>query len=196
MRFFCSFIFVILTVSLFSCVYTKDLFSFNYDKNKGGEIGTGDFIQLTDGSIIKGDLQKFKLGLGLLNKAGTITLNDTKYDAKDIVVFQMDSAYYRKVPGIKHFMQRKKVGKINLYYQHFRQSGTDSRGRAYSDEYDIHYIQKGNNGLPQKFTLKLLSEMVADNPKASGLVEEYIKAKRKDKRDSLLDKAIDTYNYE
>ena len=171
-------IYFLFSIALFSCVYSKDVFTLKYDKNKGGEIGAGDFIQLTNGHIIKGDLQKFKLGLGLLNKAGAITLNNTKYDAKDVVVFQMDSNYYRKVPGIKHFMQRKKVGKINLYYQHFNLSGTDYKGRMTHDEYDLHYIQKGTNGLPVKFSVKLLSEMVADNPRASAFYQRIYKSKK------------------
>ena len=187
--------YTLLCVSFIGCVTSKDIFSFNYDLNKGGEIGTGDFIQFKDGRIEKGEIQKFKLGLGVLNKLGSVTLNNIKYDVKDISVFQIDSNYYRRVPGIKNFMQRKKGGKINLYYQHIRSSGTDSKGSSYVTEYDVYYIQKGLTNEVQKFSVKLLSEMVSDNVKATGVLANYGKANNKDKR-LILDKTIDTYNSE
>ena len=70
----------------------------------------------------------------------------------------------------------------------------DSRGRPYKDVYDLHYIQKGASAEVQKFSIKLLSEMVKDNAKAMSFLEEYKKAKKY--KGSFLDKAIDTYNYE
>jgi hypothetical protein len=188
MRSFILYIYLLLSIFLLSCVYSKDVFSLHPDKNNGGEIGAGDFIQLNDGRIIKGEIQDFKVGFGLINRTGTITINNTKYNAVDIAIFQDDSNYYRKFPGEKYFMERRKVGKINLYYRHFKISG------KYPDEYDLHYIQKGAGDVIQKFSVKLLAEMVADNPKASGFVEEYIKAKKKNA--GLLDQAIDTYNNE
>jgi hypothetical protein len=185
---------VLSCICVSSFAMSQDIVRFSFDANKGCEVGAGDFIQLKDGTVIKGDIQTFKLGLGILNKAGSVTLNNKEYDANDIAVFQADSNYYTKVSGIKHFMQRKKAGKINLYYQHIRKSGMNSRGSSYIDEYDLHFLQKGAGVEIQKFSIKLLAEMLSDNPKALSFLEEYKKAKRRDRDDGLLDKAIDTYN--
>ncbi len=189
------FIFYIVIVTTFnSCVTDKDIFRFNFDSNKGGTGDVSDFIEFNDGRIIKGDISKFVLHVGLVGRnSSTVTMDNVKYNTSDIKIFQVDSNYYRKMPSAKYFIQRKRGDKVNLYYKHVSKSGTDSRGRPYGTEYDLHYLQKGNDGEIKEFSVKTLVEMVSDNQQALNYIEEY-KNKSNKNRDQYLGKAIDAYN--
>ena len=188
----------VLSITIASCttVRTSEVVNLGFDAKKGGS-ADGDFIQLNDGKIMRGTVDKFKLQLGLINKnKGTVTMDNVAYRSNDIMAFQQDSTYYRKLKGTTYFMQRKKAGKINLYFRHFSAEGyTDSKGKyKVSSAYDLHWLQKGMDGEIQKYNLKLLESMVLDNAEATDLINTYKEAKNRNKKDSDLDKAIDIYN--
>jgi hypothetical protein len=194
----------LLVLNLFLCfaivscvsVKTSEVLNLNYDVSKGAEDG-GDFIEFLDGKIIKGEIEKFKLQLGLINKnKGAITMDKVSYKSNDILAFQMDSSFYRKLKGTTYFMQRKKAGKINLYFRHYSsESGVDSKGKSYFyPAYDLHWLQKGFDSEIQKFNVKLLATMVADNVEAYNLVTKYENTKRRNRSDTDIDKAINIYN--
>ena len=188
----------VLSITIASCttVRTSEVVNLGFDAKKGGS-ADGDFIQLNDGKIMRGTVDKFKLQLGLTNKnKGTVTMDNVAYRSNDIMAFQQDSTYYRKLKGTTYFMQRKKAGKINLYFRHFSAEGyTDSKGKyKVSPAYDLHWLQKGSDGEIQKYNLKLLESMVLDNAEATNLINIYKEAKNRNKKDSDLDKAIDIYN--
>ena len=188
----------VLSITIASCttVRTSEVVNLGFDAKKGGS-ADGDFIQLNDGKIMRGTVDKFKLQLGLINKnKGTVTMDNVAYRSNDIMAFQQDNTYYRKLKGTTYFMQRKKVGRINLYFRHFSAEGyTDSKGKyKVSPAYDLHWLQKGSDGEIQKYNLKLLESMVLDNAEATNLINIYKEAKNRNKKDSDLDKAIDIYN--
>ena len=188
----------VLSITIASCttVRTSEVVNLGFDAKKGGS-ADGDFIQLNDGKIMRGTVDKFKLQLGLINKnKGTVTMDNVAYRSNDIMAFQQDSTYYRKLKGTTYFMQRKKAGKINLYFRYFSAEGyTDSKGKyKVSPAYDLHWLQKGSDGEIQKYNLKLLESMVLDNAEATNLINIYKEAKNRNKKDSDLDKAIDIYN--
>ena len=193
--------YIIVCVAFTSCVTVKtsEVVNLGFDANKGSNAG-GDFIELNDGKLIRGTIDKFKLQLGLINKnKGTVTLDNIEYRSNDIMAFQKESDYFKKLKGTTYFMQRKKVGKINLYFRHFSaETRTVTRGsftRMVTDPaYDLHWLQKGLDGEVQKFNLKLLESMVLDNAEATNLIHNYKKAKNRNKKDSDLDNAIDIYN--
>lgn len=183
----CSFI----LITIPSCVGSKQVFNLHYDRDKGKQAGIDDFVKLNDGTVVKEDVQKSKIHLGI-SKNGTITTANKTYDVKDVTAYQMDSIFRLKATGKKYFYGRKKSGRINLYYRHFTERGTDTKGRFYDYSYDLHWLQKGDDGSVQMFSVKLLSEMVADNSQAVAFIDQYKSSRKKDS--SLLDMAIDTYN--
>ena len=191
----------VLSITIASCttVRTSEVVNLGFDAKKGGS-ADGDFIQLNDGKIMRGTVDKFKLQLGLINKnKGTVTMDNVAYRSNDIMAFQQDSTFYRKLKGTTYFMQRKKAGKINLYFRHFSaETRSVTRGsftRMVTDPaYDLHWLQKGVDGEIQKYNLKLLESMVSDNAEATNLINTHKKAKNRNKKDSDLDKAIDIYN--
>jgi len=188
---------VLLTLAiLYGCGSSKSALYLSYDKDKGKESSIGDFIRLKNGDVIKGDMKKAKLGLGLLNSKGSVTMADgTEYAAKDIEEFQIDSMFNKRIPGSeKFFYGRKKSGKINLYYRHYSSRGTDAGGHYYSSSYDLYWLQKGKEAPIEKFSVKLLESMVADDKAASRLMTEYEGESAKERKDSELDKIIDVYN--
>ncbi len=179
-----------------SCVMSKDVFTFNYDTKKGADIAAGDFIEFNDGGIKKGEVSdfNFKVFFGK-NTKGSVTMGNDKYNVEEIKAFQKGSSYYRKLNSEKYFVQRLKGGKINLYYRHMpKTAGTDSRGRMYDDAYDLHYLQKGNESSIEKFSVKLLETMVADNAAAMKYIDKYKSAKKDNSKNLYLDKAMDIYN--
>jgi hypothetical protein len=190
---------VYFTVVSCATVKTSEVVNLGFDTNKGSITG-GDFIELNDGKIIRGTIDKYKLQLGLINKnKGTVTINNTEYHSNDIIAFQKESDYFKKLKGTTYFMQRKKAGKINLYYRHFsaqtRSVTTGNFTKMVTDPaYDLHWLQKGLDGEIQKYSLKLLESMVLDNAESVNLIDAYKQAKNKNKKDSDLDKAIDIYN--
>ena len=191
----------IISVAIASCatVKTSEVVTLGFDANKGGSSG-GDFIELNNGKIIKGTIDKYKLQLGLINKnKGTVTMDNIEYRSNDMMAFQKESDYFKKLKGTTYFMQRKKAGKINLYFRHFSaETRSVTRGsftRMVTDPaYDLHWLQKGVDGEIQKYNLKLLESMVSDNAEATNLINTHKKAKNRNKKDSDLDKAIDIYN--
>ena len=193
--------YTIVCVAIASCVTVKtsEVVNLGFDANKGRVAG-GDFVELNDGKLIRGTIDKFKLQLGLINKnKGTVTLDNIEYRSNDIMAFQKESDYYKKLKGTTYFMQRKKVGKINLYFRHFSaETRSVTRGsftRMVTDPaYDLHWLQKGLDGVVQKYNLKLLESMVSDNPEVTKLINNYKQAKNRNKKDSDLDNAIDIYN--
>lgn len=186
----------LLIISFAGCVMSKDLHKFNFDSKNGIEPGEEDFIEMNDGTIKYGSIDGFKFNLGLINKnKSNVRLRGIEYPASDIRAFQMGKNYYRKPAGSKTFLQRLKVGLINMYYEHITRSGTDSRGRMYNDAYDLHYLQKGGVSAPiQKFSLKLLEEMVSDNTSSMKFISKYKNTKKDPSKDLYLDKAINIYN--
>ncbi len=191
----------ILCIALASCVTVKtsEVVNLGFDSNKGGG-PVGDFIELNDGKIVRGTIDKYKLQLGLINKnKGTVTIDNVPYRSNDIMAFQKESDYFRKLKGTTYFMQRKKAGKINLYFRHFpATNSTVTRGnitRTVTDPaYDLHWLQKGSDGSIQKYNLKLLETMVSDNAEATNLINTYKQAKNRNKKDIDLNNAIDIYN--
>lgn len=187
---------VCITIASCTTVRTSEVVNLGFDAKKGGSTG-GDFIALKDGKIIRGTIDKYKLQLGLINKnKGTVTMDDIAYRSNDIMAFQKESDYFQKLKGTTYFMQRKKVGKINLYFRHFSEERyTDSRGKyKVSPAYDLHWLQKGSDGEIQKYNLKLLESMVTDNAEVINLINTYKQAKNRNKKDSDLNNAIDIYN--
>ena len=191
----------IVCISIISCatVKTSEVVNLGFDANKGSSTD-GDFIELNDGKIIRGTIDKYKLQLGLINKnKGTVTMDNIAYRSNDIIAFQKESDYFKKLKGTTYFMQRKKVGKINVYFRHFsaetRSVTTGNFTKMVTDPaYDLHWLQKGSYGEIQKYNLKLLESMLSDNTEAVNLINTYKQAKNKNKKDSDLDKAIDIYN--
>jgi hypothetical protein len=187
---------VILSIAASSCVMTSQTANFTFSRNAGMEPG-GDYITFKDGNKIKGKISNYRvvIGRGIFNKGKyTVTMDDKLYDAKSIVYFQKDSAAFAKIGKSEMFTERKMFGKINVYTRHIDETGVDSKGRSYHDVYDMYWLQKGTNGEIKNYSINTLEAMVSDNPTALDLVQEYKKAKRKQKMDSDLVAAIEIYN--
>lgn len=186
---------IILGIATSSCVMTSQTASFNFSRNAGME-PEGDYITFKDGNKIKGKISTYRvvIGRGLFNKGKyTVTMDDKVYDTKSIVCFQKDSAAFAKIGKSEMFTERKMFGKITVYTRHIDETGVDSRGRPYHDIYDMYWLQKGANGEIKNYSIKTLELMVSDNPTALDLVQEYKKAKKKQKMDADLVAAIEIY---
>ncbi len=195
-HFISAVLFSLAICGFFGCISTSDVHRFAYDRDKGKEAGRNDFIELKSGETVAVDLKKYKIGMGLIDNNGSITTGDGKvYRVKDVEAFQMDSSYYKRAPNKgKRFYSRIKSGKINLYERHIVESGMDSRGKFYKDDYRIYFLQKGTKGSVEKFSEKLLASMITDNGNAMSLMTEYLAKSKKKRTDSELGHIIDVYN--
>jgi hypothetical protein len=177
-------------------VKTSEIIKLNFNRSAAKEEG-GDYIRFKDGSKINGKITNYRVqtGKGIFgNGKKSITMDGKEYETKDIISFQKDSVSFARLENSNVFAERKMAGKINVYFVHYDESGTDSRGKRYHDVYDLHWLQKGSDGKIVKYSLKTLEEMVSDYPTALDLINDYKNAKRSKKSDSDLEAAIELYN--
>jgi hypothetical protein len=187
-------VFFLGAIWLQGCVMSKDVFNLAGDKSMGAEKGKGDFVELMNGKIIEGTISDLNLYNRYFFTKGTLEINGKKYTYDEIRALQEKGEYYRKGTSKNFLLPRIKAGKINLYRRYMQNSGTDSRGRPYMNDFYFHYLQKGNKGEMVDFSVKALEEMVSDNQAALSFINEYKEHKKQKNRNTYLDKAIDAYN--
>jgi hypothetical protein len=188
----------LLSLIFTSCtvVKTSEIITLNFNRAAAKEEG-GDYIKFKDGSKINGKISEYRVqtGKGIFrNVKKSVTMDGKEYETKNIISFQKDSAAFARLENSNIFAERKMAGKINVYFVHYNESGTDSRGRPYHDVYDLHWLQKGADGKIEKFSVKKLEEMVSDYPTSLDLINDYKNAKGRKKSDSDLVAAIELYN--
>ena len=156
------------------------------------EPGKGDFIELTNGDIVEGNISDANLSTyKSLFKGGTILLNGTKYNFKEVVAYQHGNEYFRK-NEYRVFSQRIVRGAISVYRSH--QTSTDKNGFGHDAGFEYH-LQK-NNGPMVYFEKKELRKLVQDYPPAVEWLDKYelLDKNARKSSDYYFDKSIQAYN--
>ena len=189
-------VFLLQVILLQSCVMSKDVFHLTPDKTVENEKQKGDFIELMSGKIIQGTITDMDLynRYFFTKHTGSLQINGKEYSYDQIAALQEKGQYYRKGGSKNFLLPRIKSGKINLYRRYIQNSGIDSRGKPYMNDFYFYYLQKGNKSEMVDFSVKALTEMVSDNQAALSFINDYKEHKKQKNRDSYLDKAIDAYN--
>lgn len=192
-------LFLVVIFSALSCKVSNpsDIVNLNFNRTAGKEPG-GDYIKFINGTKLTGKINRYSVVLtrGVINKKNHVVQMDEKdYPLKEIFSFQKDSTFFtRKNKASKTFMERKMAGKINVFFVHYDEMVTTSKGKTYRDIYDLHWLQKGADGEIENFNMKNLEKMVSDNSTALDLLQDYKNAKRKNKKDDDLVAVIEIYN--
>ena len=157
-----------------------------------------DYLDLIEGKKVDGEITNLNLiQNNLYDKiTGTITIEGTVYDLKDIKGYQYRGVYFSRADSKKHLIVRSKYGKINLYKQSMDAEKIDSRGIVeFQWIHTRHFIQKGEDRGVEIFSLKLLEKYISDYQPAVDILK-YCSWNKKTWQgcEELLEKAIDVYN--
>ena len=152
---------------------------------------TTDFVELQDGSIIRGTITKYSLGEILAKHGGSAVIEGKKFWYPDVIAAQYQNKYYRKDIH-SGFDERIVRGKINVYrYLEITES------EYQTNIFDWYFLQKGDREPIIEFSAKLLEKMIADYQPAINEMKKYKALKKQDKKlkgDQYLNNIISIYN--
>lgn len=127
-----------------------------------------EFVELTNGKIIKGKVSKcnvFKTNSFKAKGSGEVVIDDVKYEYDDIVAVQHKKNRYKKNAD-GQFAKRTYKSKISVYYTWIDIGGGGTTRNFY-------YILKGDTGTLVEMTVGNLRTMVSDCPAAIAVLDEY-----------------------
>ncbi len=163
------------------------------------ERGKGEFLELNNGTIIEGNLEKTAGGRGMekTHFGKNFTIDGKKYDYGDVTAFQKGNTYYRKSPYRKWFGERIVSGKISGYRIFDSGQGASSNGATHTFSFYRYFIQKGDRSPLLYYEAKTLKSMLEDDAPAMEAFNKYDALSKKQKRekgDAFLMGAIGIYN--
>lgn len=170
-------------ISLVSCVSGNRFASNTYaarDKDQKA------FIQTLDGTVTEAD--EVKLRSPFIGKSTLQLDNDVKIPVKEVLAYQNNEAYYRKING--QFAPRITKGLINMYmtsqtYTDFNTSPTGRSGTRTRTQY-YYWLQKGDNAETVSFSPEVTEQYVRDYAPAMEYVDVFRQTQRKVKTWSLV----------
>lgn len=184
-----SFVIIVSSVFLFSCGTMQ---RFHQDTLAARDTSNKSFVVKNDGTVIKAD--EARLRMPLFGKSTVILDGDQKIPAKEIIAYQNNTAYYRKVDG--QFAPRIKKGLINMYlteqtYQEYDATpmGPGSTGRWRTRTRIVYYLQKGDNAATETFSPGVTRKYVQDYAPAMEFMNVYDANKQKYKIWSYINTA-------
>jgi hypothetical protein len=163
---------IALSVVLFSCSSVQ---RFQQDTYNARNPDRKNFLEKKDGTVIEAD--EAVLRTPLFGKS-TIELDrNTKVPVKEIVAYQNNSAYYRRIDG--QFGPRIKRGLINMYqttetYQSYNAGPTaGTMGRWRTQTRIMYHLQKGDSAVVERFTPAVTRNFVQDYAPAMEFINVY-----------------------
>jgi hypothetical protein len=164
---------LLMPLLLTSCIGVRN---FRHDSYQAREKDQKAFVQTVDGQIIEASEAVMKAPL--FGKA-TIQLDrETKIPVKEVMAYQNNTAYYRRLDG--QFVPRIKKGPVNMYmktetYQEYNgASGMNNMGGGWRTRTRVVYLlQKGSDAPLVRFTPEVTKEYVKDFAPAMEFVDVY-----------------------
>jgi hypothetical protein len=147
----------------------------------------GNFIELNSGEIKT--TKKLDYKTPMIGKAQFVLDNGERFDALDVVAYQLDRVYHRKYGDKYHYASRIIKGNINVYVEYFMSSDKSPGGGRYQDP--LYYIQKGDKMPLVVLRASNLKDMVSDYEPSYGLVKKLPGYTNKGKK---IMQAIELYN--
>jgi len=152
---------------------------------------TTDFVELKDGSFIRGTISKYSLGEILAKHGGSAVIEGKKFWYPDVIAAQYQKKYYRKDVH-NGFDERIVKGKINVY-KYLEITETEYQ----TSIFDWYFLQKADKAPIVEFSVKILEKMIADSQPAMEELKKYKALKKQDKKikgDQYLNNIISVYN--
>jgi hypothetical protein len=171
---------IVLSLSFFSCMSVQRLQQDTYNARNPDRKS---FVEKKDGTVI--EAEEAVLRTPLFGKS-TIELDrNVKVPVKDIVAYQNNSAYYRRIDG--QFGPRIKRGLINMYqttetYQEYDANGMrlGITNRAYRTRTrTLYHLQKGDSAEVERFTPATTRNYVQNYAPAMEFINVYDASRRK-----------------
>ncbi len=136
------------------------------------------FVETADGKIIEANEARIK---NPLFGKSTIELDgEVKIPTKEVVAYQNNTGYYRRVQG--QFAPRFKKGLINMYSitENYTEWDNSRGGQGMRNRVRIvYYMQKGDQSPIQKFTPDITRDYVKDYAPAMEFINVYDKTQKK-----------------
>jgi hypothetical protein len=185
---FSSLFLVLISSTLFSCAGMR---KFQEDTSMARDRDKKAFVETADGTITEAN--EAVVRTPFLGKS-TIELDkNTKIPVKEVVAYQNDKAYYRKIQG--QFAPRIKKGLINMYmttesYTEYQGPTMGNPGGFKTRHRTIYYLQKGGDqASTNRFTPQLTKEYVQDYAPAMEFINVYDNNARKARIWSIVNTA-------
>jgi hypothetical protein len=182
------FLLLLISASLVSCVGAR---KFQEDTAMARDKEKKAFVETVDGTITEANAAVLRTPF--LGKS-TIELDkNTKIPTKEVVAYQNDRAYYRKIQG--QFAPRIKKGLINMYmttetYTEYSAPTMGNTGGFRTRNRTVYYLQKGGDqATTNKFSPNLTREYVQDYAPAMEFIHVYDNNAKKAKIWSIVNTA-------
>lgn len=168
-----SWLLILVSMFLFSCAGMR---TFQGNMAEARDRDKKAFVEKTDGQIVEAN--EAVLRTPLFKKAAIELDKNTRINLKDIVAYQNDQAYYRRIEG--DFVPRIKKGNINVYqqistYQEYNPSSMSRGGYGgwRTRTKIVLFLQKGDNEVAETMTPSVVKKYVQDYAPALEFMDLY-----------------------